>query len=638
MRTLRHLLSCTIAMLPFATAASADDSSHPVMQWVKQHPQPGAKNPSPRLGYEASYGYDPQTRLLIRYGGHNQGGGGEQNSEVWTYDLDRDLWKYHEPNDSPPGVCCAQINVFHPRLRKFVRFPAFSGGHGWQSPREISLKNSSVWTYDLDSNTWAAMRPARDIMPSPLRGAAYDPVSDLIVLHGGEGARHGTIAYDLQTNSWHALNPTGQAPAATLSQPGFCRDAATGLFVCFGSQFASDPRTYVYSLEQNQWRVLPTATQPPFDKTSPVLAADSRNGIVLCLVRSAEKGKDVPLETWVLDVSKSQWRKLDIPPPDPSGSRSRILLYLPDRNLFVLENNTPVDGEREQQIWTFRYADAPQKAAAPEPAVRRIPDWLKDGIPAQTPDVPAAMIADVIDTNRVELRWTKAKQATGYIVERAPVAVYSNQQAARIAKRYADADEFGVGAVRAVGAFESITAEPVDVPGYADKTINLSAGQSEVDYPRVAGRELPAEQLAADGKPYRFAAYAYRVRGVDRDGVRSGPSPMVFTWPAAVANLKSKEEGKSATRLRWDRSPAKGIRGYLVYRQGGQYDKTPILRLTPEPITATEFLDEQAGEGTRRYEVVAVDFLGQQGEPTAPVWGRRQWARFYVPFIDEWHQ
>ena len=41
--------------------------------------------PSPMLGYEGSFGYDPKARLLIRWAGHNQGGGGEQNAETWTF-------------------------------------------------------------------------------------------------------------------------------------------------------------------------------------------------------------------------------------------------------------------------------------------------------------------------------------------------------------------------------------------------------------------------------------------------------------------------------------------------------------------------------------------------------------------------
>ncbi|HEX8915169.1 MAG TPA: fibronectin type III domain-containing protein [Humisphaera sp.] len=707
-----RIVAALLALLASAPALAADPP-HAVLQWVKRHPQADSKNPRPNLGYEGSYGYDPLTKLLIHYGGHNQGGGGEQNSEVWTYDLAADLWKHHEPNDCPPGVCCAQQNVFHPRLRKFVRFPAFSGGHGWQSPREIALKDSSVWTYDPDANRWQAMRPAPDIRPSPLRGAAYHPGSDLIVLHGGEGSNHGTVAYDLATNTWHKLNSKG-GPEASLSQPGFAYDAVNDVFVSFGSQFGSDPKTYLFDLGKNAWRVLETKDHPPADKTSPVLAADTRNGVVLCLVRSS-KEENAPLETWVLDVKAATWTKLaDVKPPDPSGSRNRMLLYLEDQNLFVLENNTDVVGaggkkSREQQMWTFRYREVKgpgpyvpthvkvstatgkpvidysgplgrcgfsiERAGSDDPTradykdiaggydsmevtddraergtVYRYRVWLTDDevdspklhpvLVRNQPGAPAGMTVSAADARRVQLTWPRApeRDVVGYVVERAPVAVYSNQQSARVARRYADASDAAPGAIKAVGAFKALTDKPVADPAFTDTTTDLSAGQQDVPEPHLGGRVLRGEQFNQAGKPYRFTTYAYRVRAVNKMGVASGPSPMVFTYPAAVENLRAKEEGKTATRLKWDASPAAGIKGYLVYRHDGRYDKDPITRLTPEPIAATEFLDEQSGAGSRRYEVVAVDALGQQGEPTTPVWSRREYKRYYDPFVGEWHQ
>lgn len=618
-----RLVACFVALVVVLPVLAAEPD-HPVLTWVKRHPTPTSKSP-PKLGYEGSYGYDPATRLLIHYGGHNQGGGGEQNSELWTYDLDKDLWKFHEPNDCPPGVCCAQINVFHPRLGKFVRFPAGSGGHGWQSPREINLRNSSVWTYDPPTNTWTPMRPAPDIMPSMLRGAAYDPFSDMIVLHGGEGSSHGTVAYNLQDNSWHKLNSKG-GPAASLSQPGFCYDPVNRVVVSFGSQFASDPKTYLFDVKLNEWRVLETKVHPPADKTSPVLAADRRNGVVLCSVRSAEKGENAALETWVLDVAKAEWKKLDIPQPDPSGSRSRLLMYLEDRNLFVMENNTKVGNVREQQIWTFRYRDAPR----PEP--------IKTVAPTE-PAIPLGLIASAVTAQRVDLSWrAEDENIAGYVVERAPVAVYSNLQASRVAKKYADSSDDAVGAIRAVGEFKTLTDKPTPERSFTDTAIDLSAGQQSVPEPHVAGRPLHRENYNEAGKPYRFATYAYRIRAVNKLGVSSGAGPIVYTWPAAVQNLRAKEEGTTATRLKWDASPAKGIKGYLVYRHNGRWDKDPIVRLTPEPIAATEFLDEQSGTATRRYEIVVVDALGQLGEPSTPVWSRREYREYYKPYVGEWHQ
>src|SRR5262249_38996570 len=44
-----------------------------------------------------------------------------------------------------------------------------------------------------------------------------------------------------------------------------------------------------------------------------------------------------------------------------SGTRNRVLLYLPDRNQFVMEVRT----NSEQQIWTMRYAAAPPPLPTP---------------------------------------------------------------------------------------------------------------------------------------------------------------------------------------------------------------------------------------------------------------------------------
>ena len=742
---------CTAAgllVIGWGLAGSAvAEPPHPLKTWVKRHPRPDAAGkPSPRMGYETTYGYDPRLKLLIRYGGHNQGGGGEQNSEVWTYDLAADLWTLKEPNDAPPGVCCGQQNVFDDALGKFIRFPAFSGSHGWQSRREIDLKNSSAWAYDLPTNTWRAMRPCPEVWPSPLRGAAYDPHHQVTVLHGGEGSRHGTAAYDLYANAWHDLRPEG-GPATNLSQPGFAYDAVHRLFVLFGSQFDDDPRTWVYDLRTNAWRVLEVKEHPPANRSSPVLAADSRSGVVLCSVQGASG-----LETWVLDVAAPRWTRLDAGrQPDPSGARNRVLVYLPDENLFVLENRT----KDEQQIWTLRHAEAPAAApgvrdlrvvtepggatiswqpprgttggryvvyrgqgvrpwevqlkpvAADLPGTRFHDAGLQPGVvyfyqvrlagpagdraePPLTVRTQPPVVLDLVVSvppagvagGRVELRWARspAEDVAGYHVERAEVSVYSTDQVVPIRDRYRTTSDRAVGRIHQIGAFRRLTREPLPGTEFADETADLSAGRARRNSPDSRtgvspvvtangarrgspdsarrgspdgarrGSPDPAESGAADasplapdrfdpkGKPYRYAVYAYRVVAVNRLGVQSGPSPLAFTYPSAVEHVFAKEEGKDQTRLKWRANPERGIAGYLVYRQDGRWDKDPITRLTPQPIPATEFLDEQAGPGTRRYEVVAVDALGQEGEPSQPVWSRREWQRYYAAYAGQWHQ
>jgi hypothetical protein len=119
---------CLLVLSGFA----AEDRSPPEQEpntWVKRSPVKGGP-PSPGMGYEASLVYDPVSHRVLRWGGHNQGGGGEQNAELWTYEPATNKWSLIEPNTSPPGVCCAQQNVFDSVNGRFLRFTAFSGSHG----------------------------------------------------------------------------------------------------------------------------------------------------------------------------------------------------------------------------------------------------------------------------------------------------------------------------------------------------------------------------------------------------------------------------------------------------------------------------------------------------------------------------
>jgi hypothetical protein len=92
----------------------------------------------------------------------------------------------------------------------------------------------------------------------------------------------------------------------------------------------------------------------------------------------------------------------------------------------------------------------------------------------------------------------------------------------------------------------------------------------------------------------------------------------------------NREAGGKA-QLRWDPSPEKGVVGYHVYKLEGTWK---VVRLTAEPVRATTFTHD-GGKGVTRYWVVAVDALGQEGQPSSPVWHNQRYQGFYP---GEWHQ
>jgi hypothetical protein len=193
-----------------------------------------------------------------------------------------------------------------------------------------------------------------------------------------------------------------------------------------------------------------------------------------------------------------------------------------------------------------------------------------------------------------------------------------------------------VGAIRKIGSFQRLTEMPVPEPKYTDRALNLSERTVVGDMP-LDERPFSGESLDAAGREYRYGVYAYRVRAVNRLGVESGASPAVLTIPSSPQWVFSKEDGATC-HVKWQANPEQGIRGYRVYRMDGRFNKESIARLTDQPIAGTSFADPAAGKSSRRYYVVAVDTLGQEGYPSSPVWFEREWKPFYQPFVGDWHQ
>jgi fibronectin type 3 domain-containing protein len=712
-------------MLPLLSLAlfapSADPApalDQPPNTWVKRSPLPGGP-PSPGLGYECSLVWDSKHRRVVRFAGHNQGGGGEQNAETWALDPLTAKWELKEPNTSPPGACCNQQNVFDPDQGRFLRFPAFSGSHGWQWFREIYLSNSTVWAYDLGTNTWHDRRPLPAPRVAPLRCASWDSEFQVAVIFGGEGSNEGTLVYDPYTNTWHKLNPKVQP--APRSGGNMAYDAAARRHVLFGTQFDDDRHTWAFDLRANSWADLKPKAMPPTDRNDPVLAYDPNGKRVIAVVRAIDRtdGKEPTaghVETWAFDTAANTWEKLNpAREPDGWGNRRRVMVAAPELNALVLEafvNPTErVPGvDREQQIWTYRLADARPPAVLPPQNVRvrtekgaaiiewdpspspgveayvvmpsvgktpwtaeplpmskvgprtmsyrdnRVPDGgvayyrvkavTKDGTESEPsavvraqPRVADDVVVSVKAAREAVVAWRPVADAIGYHVERAPAEVFTEAQIIRLKTDTPPLAEPSVGAVKLVGQFERLTKAAVKATTFTDTDLDLTK-PAKVEGEPLYTHRFRSDQLDPNGKPYRFGVYAYRVIAVNALGVEGGPSAWVLTIPGAVQHVFAKEDGEKC-HLKWAANPEAGITGYRVYRMESPRINGPgqkVTRLIPDPSAGTTVTDEKATKETKRYWVVAVDALGQEGIPSAPAWHQRQYRKFYEPFTGEWHQ
>jgi hypothetical protein len=687
----------------------------PLNTWVKRSPLADGP-PSPGMGYEGSLAWDAKNLRVIRWAGHNQGGGGEQNAETWTFDPLTAKWELKEPNISPPGACCNAQNLFDPDQGRFLRFPAFSGSHGWQWYREIYLGNSTVWNYDLATNTWRDRRPVPAPRVAPLRCASWDSDHQVAVIFGGEGSREGTLVYDPYTNTWHRMKPKDEPDPRSGGNMAY--DPVVRVHVMFGTQFDNDPATWTYDLRKNTWTAHKPNPSPPTDRNDPVLAFDHASKRVIAVVRAIDKGEKNEVlaghtETWAFDAGRATWMKLD-PKREPEGwgNRARVMVAMPELNALLLESVVhskqmgQVSG-REQQIWLYRSGEAkPREVGVPAnvrvggelfPVVEWDPvpgadryriyrafgdtPWTADFVAitklgvAETrfadgklrsskqpvyyrvtavkgetegdwspvtraqPRVADDLVASVVSAKEVRLAWKPVAGGVGYHVERAPVEVFTEDQIVRLKKDTDPLAEPSVGAIRAIGKFERITREPVKAAVFTDTGIDL-AKLTKVEGEATFTHRFAKEQIDDKGKPYQFGVYAYRVLAVNGIGVEGGPSAWVPTIPSGVQHVSAKEDGTDC-HLKWTANPEGGIKGYRMYRMDGPKINGPgqkVVRLNAEPINAMKWTDETKATETKRYWVVAVDAIGQEGIPSAPAWGWRQFRKVYENFTGEWHQ
>ncbi len=678
-------------LLAGTTAGAPNWDRHPENRWVKQSPREGA--PAPPVGWEGSGAFDPHNKQWIHQGGHD---GIPQGFHLFTCDVETGAWEQRFPNTSPPGSCCVDgANTFDVVNRRFVRFPGASLGHGYQWSRGVKLKDSAVWLYDPAANAWTNMRPppyrrplnARDWLGSLDAAATYDARRGLALSFGGQGQAGGTnnlFVYDAFANRLQRLDATN--PPSPRDGMGLAYDAKNDCLVLFGSQYASDEKTWVYRYDTGRWEGHALDPHPPGKKlgtysTIPKMAYDARNGVCLCVTWDTNTNEH---QTWAFDAAKLRWTKMSPPvEPDASMSRSRNLAYSAEHNVFFLELAPKATRGKGVQLWTYRFKNAPADKRPTPPA----------GLEVRT------------DAGKATLTWKAvAPPAKVYHVYRAqtdePWRAEFEKLAAVSGTRFEDRDVQAVKvylyAVRAVGAdgAESVDSpwartqpraliEPVvsvlgrdrvevawkphpapDVAGYnvyralaTVPTVKKGTQAPWKDNDPEYAEPLPVEvrdisdlrklnerlltdtsltdrvdlgRSGPESNGYRYAVHAYVVRAVNRLGTESGPSPYALTIPSAPANLLNREKDGTA-ELKWDASPEKGVTGYHVYKLEGTWK---IVRVTDEPLKATTYR-HKGGTGVTRYWVVVVDALGQEGEPSSPAWHNQRYRGF---FQGEWHQ
>ena len=630
--------------------------------------------------------FDLARRCFVRFPGGSLGHGYQwsrgvrlKESAVWLYDPARDTWTnmrpppYREPEKYSKevigGLCSG--GVYAAKHELAISF----GGDGAGGAK------NNLHFYDAYANALHLIRasnapPARDGM-----GLAYDSAHDKLVMFGSQYlSDERTWFYDFRANAWEAreLNPhpPGKKLGTYSTIPRMAYDPINGVVLCLvwlGESAGCE--TWALDTENLQWTKLNPAAGPSHSKSRSRNLVFSPEHNVFILELSTTNNRP---ELWTYRYKKAGETKRPAAPmnlefvvqrsegPPGLGVRRSSAAFEP--GVFAGERQRAAavqdaDAQSATGLADGFYAATLTWTASTSPNVKEyhvyraepaqtwLAEFKKIGATAATsfedkqinagksysyfvkaiardetesapsfrartePRVLLKPIVSVLATNQVEVRWNAhpAKDVAGYNLYRGVVSLKTVRKGEPAAWKDND-PEYA----------EPQPVKVTDITNIQRLNHSLMRATSFTD-------SVDLTRKGPEAGDYKFAVHAYIVRAVNKLGVESGPSPYALTIPSEPGNFLCREQRDGTAELKWDANPEKGTAGYRIYKLKGTWE---ILPVTSELVRATNFV-HQSGRNPTRYWVVAVDALGQEGQPSSPAWANHSYAGFYR---GEWHQ
>ncbi len=657
-------------------------AAHPVFKhFVEKHPSPAEQAENTwvcrkwpvdfddyrcvNTSYEAGMVYDHRSGKVLKWGAHGQRCDVPQLGETWLYDVGENTWTERRPPVRPVGMCGTWGLSSDEQLGRVMSMRGYGGGHGWTWGRSKALRQSAPWVYDSEKNEWVPVRPTASPGSRGFTSLAYVRPHQVHLICGGQGGgktgRDNVWVYDMFANSWHMLPlpekyPGSRAHETTMYVPSIDRVLMKG-----GTYGASkdDNGTWLYDLAKNTWKNARDDDPKKVPKFHKPMVYDPPTGNVLAF----QPHPGAATSIWEYVTGNNEWKKLPAAEGPSPHHDSVDMCYDPASNVFVIDGGhtgweTDHIGVRE--VWTYKHVQPP-RASVPPPGrvtglsveiaggkaslkwgeapgaagyniyrgVGKLPWEVKfekvtpqpvketsfsdptpapadgktmafyyvvglraDGTEAEPsfkvrtqPPVPGKLVVRVLADRTVELSWQKspAKDVVGYHVYATAIAPKT-----RMATNCIETD----------AGWQRLTKEPVKDPAYLD-----------------------ARQLAATEGVFGHEVRNYQVRAVNSLGVESGPSERGFTLTSSVPAPNAELRPDGSALITWKPSAEKGILGYNVYRLE-EVRPSSAVRLTAKPVKELRFVDrpETPRSQRRRYYVVAVDALGQEGMPSYGAW------------------
>jgi len=600
--------------------------------------------------------YAANHELAISFGG--DGAGGAKNS-LFFYDAYANALHLMRASNAPPtrdGMGLA-YDAAHDKLVMF----------GSQY-----LSDERTWFYDFRANAWEA----RDLNPHPpgkklgtystIPRMAYDSINGVVlcVVWLGESGGHETWMLDTDKLQWTKLSPAAEPSHSKSRSRNLTFVPEHNVFILELSTTNNRPELWTYRYRKSG------ETKQPAAPTNLEVVTDNgetlRAGFPL-----PSTGRGIEGEGWdgrralisertsagsLVLFARAERSGIITPHsgPLPVEGRGRNASRVMPSSVALAAVARPAAAEKFKATLTWTASASPDvkeyHVYRAEPALPWLAEFKRIGTTAKTmfedretgtgkgysyfvkaiarygaesapslrartePQVLLKPIVSVLATNRIEVNWNAhpAKDIAGYNLYRGVASVKTVKKGEPAAWKDND-PEYA----------EPMPVKVTDITSIQKLNPRLLSTTNYTDTADLIRK-------APDVGDYKFAVHAYIVRAVNKLGVESGPSPYALTIPSEPVNFLCREQGNTA-ELKWDANPEKGITGYRIYKLKGTWE---IILVTSELVRETTFT-HKSGRNATRYWVVAVDALGQEGQPSSPAWANHNYAGFYK---GEWHQ
>ncbi len=206
--------------------------------------------------------YDPDAHAMVIHSGQ----GTVFFNDSWSFDLGSNTWTELMPGDPKPAVRYGSAGVYDPVAKDLVMYAGFTnqgrfedtwrlslGSPAWtdvsmeQAPRQRCLHTASydaaghrmimyggqrsgalgdIHALDLTTDTWTNITPPERPLGRFFPAHVHDPIRRRSILFGGNtpnGRTDEVVAFDLATNTFETLEPSGPRPTA--------REGSVGVYI-----------------------------------------------------------------------------------------------------------------------------------------------------------------------------------------------------------------------------------------------------------------------------------------------------------------------------------------------------------------------------------------------------------------------